>query len=144
MSDIKTDAGELKLKCPSFTRQLLCELLRLRQQNTNPFSAHWFYYDRDSGMHDPHESYSFFVVDTDKGEIVRETVSFSDYNGSGFDPDVFQTGDVSDPNWQNDEAPRRYTLRPSRFAAMLRQLRLGSCCAYLRELGRPSMWWISC
>jgi hypothetical protein len=35
---------------------------------------------------------------------VRERVAFSDYHGSGFDPDVFKTDDHSNAIWFNDRA----------------------------------------
>jgi len=97
---IVMNGEELEFTGPSFSCHILRELLQLKKDGVEPFSALWFWYDSDSRMDDPHETYSFFVVAGDK--IVREEVSLSDYGGSGFDPTVFDSGDDSNPIWMNE------------------------------------------
>ena len=87
---------------PSFSQHLLMEILRLRHEGIEPFDSEWYFFDHDSCREEPLDNYSFFVVFKDK--IVRERVAFSDYHGSGFDPDVFRTDDFSDAIWFNDRA----------------------------------------
>jgi hypothetical protein len=87
-TEIKTDVGVVSLKGASFNRQLLSALLGLEKEGINSlFGTHWFWFDSDHVLDDPHECYKFFVVSGE--QIVREQVSFSDYSGSGFDPSVF-------------------------------------------------------
>ena len=72
---IATNSENQEYRGPSFNCQVLRELLQLKKEGVEPFSALWFWYDSDSCMEDPHESYSFFVVYGDK--IVREEISFT-------------------------------------------------------------------
>jgi|SRR5579872_107771 len=103
---------ELEFNGPSFNYNVLKELLQLKKDGVEPFSALWFWYDSDSCLDDPHERYSFFVVYDDK--IVRERISFSDYDESGFDPAIFKSED-SGWIWLNDsdwwEATTRFWYR---------------------------------
>jgi hypothetical protein len=98
---ITLDGERLVLKCPTFHKQLMLVLFALRKEGVEPFSADWFYYDHDSCVDDPHEHYKFFVVYDNK--IVKESVFFSDYSGSEFDPSVFQPKKDMPPNWKSDE-----------------------------------------
>ena len=102
--EITTDTEKLALTGSSFNCAMLTELLRIRKDGFDPFFAEWFFYGDDSSMEGPHELYMFFVVYIDK--IVREHICFSDYNGSGFDPSVFQAGDKSGARWADDDATR--------------------------------------
>ena len=99
---IRMGKEELTYTRPSFPASLLAELVRFGKEGVSPFDSLWFWYDSDSCRDDPHEMYAFFVVCRDR--IVRESVSFSDYHGSGFDPDVFKSSAQSDSSWFNDEA----------------------------------------
>jgi hypothetical protein len=94
---ITTGGDEIVVTGSSFACRLLDDLLELRQKGANPLHDAWFWYDSDSCSNDPHEMYTFFVVHD--GKIVAEDVSFSDYSGSGFDPDVFETIHPSDFMW---------------------------------------------
>jgi hypothetical protein len=87
---------------PAFSQDMLMTVLKLRGEGVEPFHSEWYFFDHDSVMDDPHEHYAFFIVFNDK--IVRERVVFSDYHGSGFDPDVFKADDDSDSIWANDTA----------------------------------------
>jgi hypothetical protein len=106
---ITTDAGEVVVSGSPFACHMLDELLDLRQKGADPLFDNWFWYDSNSCMDDPHEMFTFFVVHD--GRIVGESVSFSDYSGCGFDPDVFQTADASKFIWSNDSAWVRAKLR---------------------------------
>ncbi|SRR5712692_1902711 len=99
---IKTGTEELTFGQPSFSAHLLAELVKLRKEGISPSESLWFWYDNDSCRDDPHKRYSFFVVHEDR--IVRESVSFSDYHESGFDPDIFTSHDQSDAIWSNEKA----------------------------------------
>lgn len=98
---IKTDKADLYVDGPSFNIHVLEIVLKIRNEGANPFTAQWFYYDQSSCMDEPHEMYSFFVVDDEK--IVRERVLFSDYFHNGFDPSIFVTYD-DQPMWNDEEA----------------------------------------
>jgi hypothetical protein len=101
---VTTDSEKLSFSESSFSCAVLTELLRIRKDGFDPFFAEWFFYDDNSSREGPCELYMFFVVHIDK--IVRERVYFSDYNGSGFDPSVFQADDNSSPKWVDDGATR--------------------------------------
>ncbi len=95
---VTTAAGSLRLQGPTFNCKLATILLELQREGVKPFASEWFWYDTDESDTDPTVSYSFFVADGDN--IVRESVSFLDYLGSGFDPAVFDSGDdSSDSDW---------------------------------------------
>lgn len=94
------DHDELQFSGPSFNCEILREILQLKKEGVEPFSAQWFWYDSDSCREDPIENYNFFVVYNDR--IVREDVSFGDYANNGFDPDVFTEKNDSDSIWFND------------------------------------------
>ena len=106
---VKVGTEKLGFHRPSFAASLLAELIRFGKEEISPFDSAWFWYDDDSCRNDPHEMYSFFVVYRDR--IVRESVSFSDYHGSGFDPDIFQSSKASDSIWFNDQAWQGATTR---------------------------------
>lgn len=110
---ITANNDKVEFKGPAFNCQVLEALLLLRKDGINPFSSLWFWYESDSCRDDPHESYRFFVVHSDK--IVRESLSFSDYHGNGFDPDIFVPEEESDFIWFNDadwsEARTRFWYR---------------------------------
>jgi hypothetical protein len=96
--NITTEAGSLRLQGPTFNCKLAGIILELRREGIKPFASEWFWYDTDESDTDPTVSYSFFVADGDN--IVRESVSFLDYSGSGFDPAVFDSvDDSSDSDW---------------------------------------------
>ena len=97
---VTTDTEKLEFKGSPFNCDVLGELLRLTKDGVNPFSARWFWYDEDTCREDPQEMYSFFVVYRD--EIVRERVSFGDYHGNGFDPDIFKSDEGHDDIWLDD------------------------------------------
>lgn len=97
--EVTADDEKLEFSGTSFHCDILREMLALKQDGVEPLSARWFWYDKDSCMQDPMESYSFFVVHADK--IVREHVLFCDYHGNGFDPDVFESRDNTDEIWRN-------------------------------------------
>jgi len=80
--NIRVDAEELTVTGPSFNCQILDELLRLRNDGCLPLAAWWFYFDHESSREDPQDLYDFFVVFNDG--IIRESVTFRDYPGSGF------------------------------------------------------------
>jgi hypothetical protein len=95
---ITSEMGSLRLKGPTFNCRLASAILELFKNGIKPFASRWFWYDTDESDTDPQTRYKFFVVHEDR--IVRESVSFSDYSGSGFDPTVFDSGDGSDDsNW---------------------------------------------
>ena len=110
---VTADNERLEFGGPSFNCQILREVLQLRKDGVNPFSARWFWYDSDSCTEDPIEHYAFFVVHDDK--IVCEQVTFSDHHENGFDPDIFKTDEETDFIWSNDlnwsEAWTRYWYR---------------------------------
>jgi hypothetical protein len=106
---VTTDTEKLEFKGPQFNCDVLGELLRLTKDGINPFSAQWFWYDEDSCRDEPNEIYSFFVVYQDK--IVSERVSFSDYHGNGFDPDIFKWDEGHDDIWRNDSDWMEATTR---------------------------------
>ncbi len=104
---ITTETEKLFVAGLSFHRDVLTTLIELRSDGVDPFTADWFWYDRDSVRDEPQRSYSFFVVHNDR--IVREEVSFSDYDSYnyarfGFDPSIFLARDTSDSIWSNDTA----------------------------------------
>jgi hypothetical protein len=99
---LKMGTEQLGFHKPIFAASLLAELIRFGKEEISPFDTLWFWYDNDTCRDDPHELYSFFVVYDDR--IVRESLSFSDYHGSGFDPDIFQPSKGSDSVWFNDHA----------------------------------------
>lgn len=109
LSAITVATDKLAFRGDSFSRQLLSTLLQLKKEDLDPFSTLWFWFDSDSCSDDPHESYSFFVVLGNK--IVRESVSFSDYHNSGFDPTIFKSHDDSDSIWFNDSDWREANTR---------------------------------
>lgn len=121
---ITTDNDKLEFKGSQFNCELLKKLLQLRKDGVNPFSSLWFWYDSDSCREDPQESYRFFVVYNDK--IVREDISFGDYHGNGFDPDIFVSEKESDSLWFNDldwsEARTRFWYRKFYSEARMGQL----------------------
>jgi hypothetical protein len=100
---IKTKTQELCVRGLWFNLEIMHTLLTLLNDGVDPFAAQWFWYDHNRALKDPHEVYEFFVVAN--GKIVRESVSFSDYPGSGFDPSVFVKDD-SEPSWLNEKAER--------------------------------------
>jgi hypothetical protein len=102
--EVTTDTEKLSFRGASFSCSMLTELLRIRKDGFDPFFAEWFFYADDSSREGPHELYGFFVVYIDK--IIRERVFFSDYDGSGFDPSIFQADDNSPRAWVNDGATR--------------------------------------
>jgi len=103
--EITTDTGKLVFAGPSFIRKMLCKLLKLRNEGANPFSTQWFWYDWDWNRN-VQERYSFFVVYDDR--IVRESVSFFDYPGNGFDPSLFGAEDDSlSLGWSSEAACRK-------------------------------------
>lgn len=73
----------------------------------------WFWYDSDSVTDDPHETFSFFVVEKDA--IVAEEIHFDDYRGNGFDPTLFELPSFEkrvwfrEPDWY--EANVKYWYR---------------------------------
>ena len=106
---IKTSKEKLTFSGPAFNLNILAELLSLRKDGADPFTAQWFWYDRDSCRDDPQDLYSFFVVCNDK--IVRERVSFSDYHGNGFDPSLFDPGSDIGSIWFSDTGWREASVR---------------------------------
>jgi hypothetical protein len=104
-----TDTGEVVFDGAPFNCKMLEVLFELRRDGANGFEADWFWYDSDSVTDDPHESYSFFVVDNDR--IVKERISFSDYHGSEFDPSLFKVDNESCPIWSGDEGRREGSIR---------------------------------
>jgi hypothetical protein len=98
---------------PSFNRDILKTMLKLRSEGINPSGTVWYYFDHDSCLDYPQEVYSFFVVANDK--IARERVAFSDDPTNGFDPTIFETHDYKYlpfgdmPDW--DKADTRYWYR---------------------------------
>lgn len=94
--------------------EILYQLLTLRSEGANPFSAEWFWYDSYSSTDGPNDTYYFFVVDVERNKIVRESVGFHDSHGNGFDPALFIGGDYSHLDrkqrmWQ--EAATRFWYR---------------------------------
>ncbi len=101
-TELTVDDERKSFAGPSFSRDMLMTILKLRSEGIEPFHSEWYFFDHDSCRDGPHESYAFFVVFGDK--IVRERVAFSDYHSSGFDPDVFKSNDHSNETWCNDFA----------------------------------------
>lgn len=89
---VKTNGEEQRVGGANFNLQILHELLSLRKEGIEPFSAFWYWFDSDSGGPPPMDWHHFFVVYRDK--IVREAVSFTDSDGFGFDPSVFVREDM--------------------------------------------------
>jgi hypothetical protein len=110
---IKVGDGELTFPKPSFSTRVLEQYLEFAKERISPYDCLWFWYDSDWCRDDPHQIYFFFVVHKDR--IVRERVSFSDYHGSGFNPDIFQSNEHSNAIWHSDsawdEANTRYWYR---------------------------------
>jgi hypothetical protein len=105
---IKTDAETLEVRGLPFHEELLAALLDLKQHG-DPFSAEWFWYDSDHPTEDLEYSYTFFVVCKDT--IVRESISFFDRTGSGFDPSVFDAADESPPLWKSHPSWHKAIVR---------------------------------
>jgi hypothetical protein len=108
---ITTDTEQLVFEGPQFNREILYHLLSLRSEGTNPFSAGWFWYDKDSDMSNPQDLYSFFVVDAKRDKIIRESVTFRDFHSSGFDPSLF----CAEDDYPGDRKQRTFTEACSRF-----------------------------
>ena len=96
---ITTDAETVEIRGLPFHEELLAALLDLKQHGDPLYSAEWFWYDSDHPTEGLAYSYDFFVVCNDR--IVRESVSFHDHTGSGFDPSVFDPADDSRPAWKS-------------------------------------------
>jgi hypothetical protein len=108
-TEITTDSEKLVFAAPTFILRMLEELLGLRNDGANPFSATWYLYDSESSMDQPHDLYTFFVVCDDK--IVREHVCVRDYPGNGFDPSVFDAEEYSFFNRSSEKTWRRALTR---------------------------------
>jgi len=92
---VATAKTEVVFDGPHFNCHLLQVLLDLRKDGFDGFCAKWYWYESDSLTDEVGHSYRFFVVDKDR--IVRESVSFTDAQGSGFNPSVFTRSEVSPP-----------------------------------------------
>jgi hypothetical protein len=103
--EITTETEKLVFAGPAFILRMLEELLGLRNDGANPFSATWYLYDSEFSTDQPHDLYTFFVVCDDK--IVREHVCLRDYPGNGFDPSLFEAEDYSFFNRSSEAAWRR-------------------------------------
>jgi hypothetical protein len=97
---VKTATSEFWYGGPSFNVSLLAAILSLHKDGFESYGSRWFYYDSDFVTDDPHKSYSFFIVSGQK--LARESVTFSDYHGNGFNPQVFVPPDYKSPIWWNE------------------------------------------
>jgi len=114
ITELTTTGGEqLVVGGEYFYRQILEEMLQLREEKVNPFQARWYWYQKTICLVDPDNSYSFFVVFGNK--IVRERVTFFESIQGAFDPLVFQGADDSPPTWSDEksrqEAMTKYWYR---------------------------------
>lgn len=107
--EVKTAKGTSTYRGEPFANSVLTLVLRLLSKSAHPFSCQLYWFDSDSCMEDPHETYHFFIVKEDK--IVEENIGFSEYHCSGFDPTLFVHYDepkvwMHEKDW--GEARRRY------------------------------------
>jgi hypothetical protein len=113
--DITTPTRTIKLRtlgnATSFAVDLVNTIISIVERSGDkPLHAMFFYYDRDHVIDDPHESFSFFVVNDDR--IVLDRVSFSQHHGSGFDPAVFTPiTKIENRVWANEPEVQRATVR---------------------------------
>ena len=72
----------------------------------------WFYFDSDTCLKDPQETYRFFLVAAD--QIIDESYRLSDWSGNGFDPSLLITSKDDNPGWSDSEDWKRaiVSLRP--------------------------------
>jgi hypothetical protein len=115
---------------------MLEELLTLRNDGANPFSATWYLYDSEFSTDQPHDLYTFFVVCHDK--IVREHASVRDYPGNGFDPSFFEAEDYSFFN-RSSEATWRRALTQFWYRKFYTETQMGQL-AVLRDPKVSSRW----
>ncbi len=99
---ISVEERRISVSGPSFNVHLARVILELVNEGKSHLQTKWFCYSKASCLADPHERYDFFV--TVGEDIVRESVTFSDYHGSGFDPAVFEDFKGSERLWSDDEA----------------------------------------
>lgn len=85
--EVETAKGKSAYRGEPFANSVLAFVLRLLSKSAHPFSCQLYWFDSDSCMDDPHETYHFFVVHGDK--IVEENTGFSEFPRSGFDPTAF-------------------------------------------------------
>lgn len=85
-----------------FALDVLYALLDFKTRGFDLSKAGWYWYDFDSLEIEPQDSYSFFAVCGD--QIANERVSFGDYHGNGFDPDVFERSLSKDVLWGRERS----------------------------------------
>ena len=106
--EVTTETKKLSFRGLSFPLEILQKVLSLRNQGVNPFAASLLWYDHDSWMEGPNETWSFFVVHDDK--IVRECV-IQRPPRQRLRPFRFYGCDDSVPRWCNDEASEEARAR---------------------------------
>jgi hypothetical protein len=102
---ISLDDKSISVSGPSFNVDLAHIILKLSTEGKSHFGIRFFYYSKASCLTDPHERYEFFL--TEGEEIIRESVTFSDYHGSGFDPAVFESFEDLESLWSDEDNWRR-------------------------------------
>jgi len=101
-TDLVVGNNKVSFTGPGFAMDVLNALLDIRQRGFDLSKTGWYWYYRDSMEQEPQQSYSFFAVCGD--QIVNECVTFGDYHGSGFDPNVFERSRSEDVLWSGEHS----------------------------------------